>query len=148
MKDSILIQNRKASFDYFFLRTLVAGIQLVGSEVKQVRAGKITLVDSFCTFENNELFLRGVNIPVTEEAFSHEPLRPRKLLLKRKELDKLEKDFEKGTTIIVKKIFSSDRGIIKAEIALAKGKKNFDKRESIKEKEIKREIQRETGRIQ
>jgi SsrA-binding protein len=146
MKDAIMIQNRKASYDYFFLRSLVAGMQLVGSEVKQVKAGKITLVDSFCTFENGELFLRGVNIPITEEAFSHEPLRPRKLLLKRKELDKLEKDFEKGTTIIVKKIFSSDRGIIKAEIALAKGKKNFDKRESIKEKEIRREIQREIGK--
>jgi SsrA-binding protein len=146
MKSPVLIQNRKASFDYFFIRTLVAGVQLVGSEVKQIRDGKITLVDSFCSFENDELFMRGVVIPSAAEAFSHEPSRPRKLLLKRKELDKLQRDNEKGTTIIVKKIFSSDRGVIKAEIALAKGKKNFDKRASIKDKETKREIQRETGK--
>jgi SsrA-binding protein len=141
MQDKVYIQNRKASYDYFFLREHVAGIQLRGSEVKQIRKGKVSLVDSYCFFENGELFVKGMHISPVEEAFSHEPLRSRKLLLKKSELSKLERDLDVGTTIIVKKIFTNERGLIKVEIALAKGKKNFDKRESIKEKESKREIQ-------
>lgn len=139
-KLEVNIKNRKASFDYFFLEDYVAGIHLTGTEVKAIRAGKVSLVDAFCYFEKGELFLKNMNISATEEAFTHDPLRVRKLLLKRKELLKLERGFEKGTTIVVKRIFTNERGFIKAEISLSKGKKNYDKRESIKEREISREI--------
>lgn len=138
--NDVNIKNRKASFDYFFDRVLVAGIQLLGTEIKAIRNGKVSLVDGFCYFRSGELFLKGVNISATEDSFTHEPLRERKLLLNRKELNSLEKDLTDGTTIIVKKMFSNDRGLIKVEIALARGKKNYDKRASLKDKEIKREI--------
>lgn len=144
--NDVNIKNRKVSFEYFFLRDYVAGIQLMGSEVKQVRKGKVSLVDSYCYLENGELFLRGMNIAPVEEAFSHEPLRVRKLLLKKQELKKIAREMEEGTTIVVKKMFTNERGFIKVEISLAKGKKNFDKRASIKDKETKREIEREIGR--
>ena len=139
-KLEVNIKNRKASFDYFFLEDYVAGIQLTGTEVKSIRAGKVSLVDAFCFFENGELYLKNMNISATEEAFTHQPLRNRKLLLNRKELLKLERSSEKGTTIVVKRIFTNERGFIKVEIALSKGKKNFDKRETIKERELTREI--------
>ena len=142
MKDNIVsIKNRKASYDYFFLRELVVGIELRGSEVKQIRKGKVSLVDSFCTIEGGELFARGVNIAATEEAFSHEPLRPKRLLAKKAEILKWQKEMEEGVTIVVKKIFTGERGLLKMEIALARGKKNYDKRASIKDKESKKEIQ-------
>jgi SsrA-binding protein len=144
MKESVYIKNRKASFDYFFVRDLEAGIQLLGSEVKQIRRGKVSLVDSFCFFENGELYLKGFNISVSEEAFTHDPHRIKKLLLKKNELKKLERDLEEGMSVIVKTIFTNERGLIKVAIALAKGKKNFDKRASIKDKEIKREIKQYT----
>ena len=112
MKDSVYIKNRKASFDYFFLRDFTAGIQLLGSEVKQIRKGKVSLVDSYCLFENGELVLRGMKIPVAEEAFQHDPDRPKKLLLRRVELKKLEKELHEGLTIVVKKIFSSETRLI------------------------------------
>lgn len=142
MKPKVYIKNRKVSYDFFFLRELVAGIQLTGTEVKSIRAGKVSLVDSYCYFNSNELYIKGMNIASTSEAFSHEPLRNRKLLLKRKELDKLQKELEKGMTIVVKNIFTNERDFIKVEIALAKGKKNYDKRESIKEREIERDLKR------
>lgn len=141
MARGIHIKNRKASFDYFFERELNAGIQLVGTEVKAIINGKISLVDSYCYFKKGELYLKGVNI-VSEGVFGHEANRERKLLLKRKELNKLERDLLEGMTIVVKRIFSNERGKIKVEIALAKGKKNYDKRNSIKEREIDRELKR------
>ena len=141
MAREIQIKNRKASFDYFFERELNAGIQLVGTEVKSIIYGKISLVDSYCYFKKGELYMKGVNI-ASEGVFGHQPDRERKLLLKRRELDRLEKDLLEGMTIVVKRIFSNDRGKIKAEIALAKGKKNYDKRNSIKEREIDRELKR------
>jgi SsrA-binding protein len=140
-QNNVSIKNRKASFDYFFERDLVAGIQLLGTEIKAIRNGKVSLVDSFCYFSLGELFLKGVNISATEDSWTHDPLRERKLLLNRKELDKLERDLSQGMTIVVKKMFTNDRGLIKLEIALARGKKNYDKRSSLKEKEIKKEIQ-------
>jgi SsrA-binding protein len=140
MTDQVYIKNRKASFDYFFVRDLVAGIQLTGSEVKQIRKGKVSLADSFCHFENDELYVKGMNITQSDEAFTHEALRNRKLLLKKQELKKLKKDLDEGMTIVVKKLFTSERGFIKVEISLAKGKKNFDKRASIKDREIKRSL--------
>lgn len=144
MKDRVSIKNRKASYDYFFIRELTAGVMLVGTEIKAIRNGKVSLVDSFCYFKSGELFLKGVNIAATEDHFTHDPTRERKLLLNRKELDKLERELEKGMTIIVKKMFSNDKGLIKIDIALARGKKNYDKRASIKDNEIKREIKQYT----
>jgi SsrA-binding protein len=138
----IRIKNRKAFFDYVFIEDYVAGIQLTGTEVKSIRNGKISLVDSFCYFKSGELFLRGANISTTEDSFTHEPLRERKILMKRKELDKLERNLVKGLTVVVKKIFSNERGLIKIDIALARGKKNFDKRESIKQRDLDRDLKR------
>lgn len=144
MKDNVSIKNRKASHDYFFERELTAGIQLTGTEIKAIRNGKVSLVDSFCYFKSGELFMKGVNIAATEDPYTHDPTRERKLLLNRKELDKLERDLEKGMTIVVKKMFSNSKGLIKVDIVLARGKKNYDKRASIKDKEIKREINQYT----
>jgi SsrA-binding protein len=140
MKDKVYIQNRKASFDYFFLQEFTAGIQLQGSEVKQIRRGKVSLVDSYCYFQDGELFVKGLKISSNEEAFSHDPDRVKKLLLKKNELKKLERDLDEGMTIVVKSIFSTERGLLKINIALSKGKKNFDKRASIKDKESRREM--------
>ena len=106
-QNDVSIKNRKASHDYFFERELVAGIQLVGTEIKAIRNGKVSLVDSFCYFKSGELFLKGVVIAATEDAWTHDPKRERKLLLNRKELDKLEKDLNEGMTIVVTKIFSN-----------------------------------------
>lgn len=135
----IHIVNRKAKFEYFFERTENAGMVLVGSEVKAIRNGKCSLVDAFCSFEEGELFIRGMNIPNEGNAFSHEPTRSRKLLLKRKELKKLEKDLVKGLTIIPYRIFENEYGMLKMEICLAKGKKLYDKRNTIKERDLDRE---------
>ena len=135
----IHIVNKKAKFEYFFERTENAGMVLFGSEVKAIRNGKCSLVDAFCSFENGELFIRGMNIPNEGNAFSHDPTRSRKLLLKRKELNKLEKDLVKGLTIIPYRIFENDYGILKIEISLAKGKKLYDKRNTIKERDLDRE---------
>jgi len=137
------IKNRKASFDYFFVREYNAGMQLIGSEVKQIRAGKISLTDSYCFFDNGELFVKGMNIPPVEGATNYDPLRVRKLLLKRTELNKLKKELEEGMTIIINKIFMNDKSFIKAEVILAKGKKNYDKRNSIKEKEISKQLKQQ-----
>jgi SsrA-binding protein len=139
-KSNWVIKNRKASFDYFFLREFTAGMQLIGPEVKQIRAGKISLTDSYCYFENGELFVKGMNIPEWHGAKNYNPIRVRKLLLKRTELNKLEKELEEGMTIIISKVFANERDFIKAEVILAKGKKNYDKRNSIKEKEISKQI--------
>lgn len=139
----INIVNRKAKFEYFFERTEKAGMVLMGSEVKALRNGKCSLVDAFCTFEGDELFIRGMNIPNEGNAFSHEPTRSRKLLLKRKELNKLQKDLVKGLTIIPYRIFENEYGMLKMEICLAKGKKLYDKRNTIKERDLDREQKKE-----
>jgi len=136
---NIHIKNRKASFDYFFIEEYSAGIQLFGSEVKSIAAGKVSMVDAFCYFDKEELFVKGMNISPMGD-FTHDPLRTRKLLLKRKELKKLGKGLDEGVTIIPTLIFSNERGKLKINVALARGKKNYDKRNSIKEREISREI--------
>jgi SsrA-binding protein len=140
----IHIVNRKAKFEYFFERSENSGLVLVGSEVKAIRNGKCSLVDAFCTFEEDELFIRGMNIPNEGNAFSHEPTRSRKLLLKRKELNKLQKDLIKGLTIIPYRIFENEYGMLKMEICLAKGKKLYDKRNTIKERDLDREQKKDT----
>ncbi len=143
--NKIMIRNKKASHDYFFIDTFITGIKLTGTEIKSIREGKASLVDSYCRFRNGELYVRGMNIPeyYWGNINNHEPGRERKLLLHRKELRKLERKIkESGLTIIMTKLFINERGLAKAEIALARGKKEYDKREVLKKKDAKREIDR------
>jgi SsrA-binding protein len=137
------IVNRKAKYDYEFLRMETTGIELVGSEIKSIRASKVSIAEAFCVFENGELFLKNAIIKENGTAFSHEENRDRKLLMKRSELDKLQKDLVKGLTIVPYRIIIGQRGWAKVIIALAKGKKNYDKRETIKKRETEREIRNE-----
>ena len=144
-KSTIQIKNRRASFDYEFLETYTAGIQLVGTEIKSIRAGKCSLQDAYCFFVGNELFVRGMNIAQYHWGSwgQHEPVRDRRLLLNRKELRHLQQaDKQKGLTIIAVKLFIAENGFAKLVIALAKGKKEYDKRQSIKEKDVRREMDR------
>ncbi|MBR9999930.1 MAG: SsrA-binding protein SmpB [Cyclobacteriaceae bacterium] len=144
-RNDINIRNKKASFEYNFIDKYIAGIALTGSEIKSVRLGKVNLQDAYCMFFNDELYVRELHIsPYTmAKEINHEPKRERKLLLTKRELRKLDtKNKEKGLTIIPIRIFLNDRGLAKLEIALAKGKKIYDKREDIKEKDMKRELDR------
>ncbi len=139
------IRNKKASYEYHFIDKHIAGIMLTGSEIKSIRLGKVNLQDAYCLFLNGELYVREMHIsPYTmAREKSHESKRERKLLLNKRELRKLEnKSKEKGLTIIPVRIFINDRRLAKLEIALAKGKKLYDKREDIKEKDLKREMSR------
>jgi SsrA-binding protein len=135
------ITNRKANFDYYLHDTYTAGIVLQGTEIKSIRMGKASLVESYCHFRKGELWIKNMNISQYEKGniYNHDPQRERKLLLSRKELNKLIKNKEKGFTIIPTKLFISKRGFAKLEIALAKGKKLYDKRQVIKERDLKRE---------
>lgn len=143
MKSSVNIVNRKVGHEYFFVDTFVVGIKLMGSEVKSIRDGKVSLVDTYCYFKDGELYIKGMNIPEYKQSYTHEPLRDRKVLMKKKELVKLQKELVKGLTLVPYKIFSNDKGLLKMEIVLGKGKKLYDKRESLKEKDINREIMRQ-----
>lgn len=140
------IVNRKAAHDYHFEEKFVAGVQLTGTEIKSIRQGKVQLQDGYCLFEKGELYLRNVQITPYEHSaqfFNHEPDRSRKLLLNRKELDKISKALQvQGTTVIPTRLFFNDRGYLKIEIAVAKGKKMYDKRNTVKEREAKRDLQR------
>ncbi len=143
--NDIQIKNRKASYEFEFLDTYTAGVVLKGTEIKSIREGKASIQEAYCHFENGELMLKGMNIGAYVQAsfYSHDQTRPRKLLLKRQELEKLSKKTgEKGLTIIPIKVFISSRGFAKIMIALAKGKKIHDKRESIKKKDQDRELKR------
>lgn len=144
-KSSIEIKNKRASFDYEFIERFTAGIVLCGTEIKSIRAGKASLVDSYCYFVDGELYVRNMN--VAEYWWGsynrHDPRRDRKLLLNKRELRKLQRATrEKGLTIVAVKLFISEKGYAKLDIALARGKREFDKRESIKEKDMKREMER------
>ncbi|MCQ2158346.1 MAG: SsrA-binding protein SmpB [Bacteroidales bacterium] len=141
----IHINNKKASFDYEFLEEYDAGIVLAGTEIKSLRAGKASLQDAYCYFSGGELYLRGMNIATYFWASwgGHDPLRDRKLLLTKKELRHLaQADKQKGLTIVAVRAYIADNGYAKVRIALAKGKKEFDKRASIKEKDLRREMER------
>lgn len=141
----IQIVNRKAKFLYFFEQSFEAGIKLTGTEIKSIRAGEANLNDAYCNFERGELYVRSLYIAEYKygNQQNHDTRRPRKLLLKKNELRKLEKKLkEKGYTLIPYKLYVNDRGLAKLEIALAKGKKSFDKRESIKQKDQKRDLER------
>ena len=144
-EEQVNIRNKRASFDFHLLEKFTAGIQLTGTEIKSIRESKASLSDSYCIFRKGELWVKNMHIAVYEKGTysNHEPLRERKLLLKKRELNKLDKKIrEKGLTIIPVSVFISGRGYAKLEIALAKGKKMYDKRESIKEKDTRRELDR------
>ena len=141
----ITIKNKKASFEYFLTEEFTAGIVLTGTEIKSVREGKANLTDAYCTFVGNELFVR--NLHISEYKYgtyaNHEPKRDRKLLLNKRELRKLlTKTNEKGLTIIPVLLFINEDGLAKLKISIAKGKKNYDKRETLKTKDTQREIDR------
>lgn len=141
----IVIKNKKAHHDYEFLEKFIAGIQLYGTEIKSIRLGKATIVDTYCLFINGELYLRGMHISEYwwGNLNNHDPIRDRKLLLTARELRKIERKVkETGLTIIATKIFINDRGLAKAEIAIAKGKKEYDKRQTLKQKDASREMDR------
>lgn len=133
---SVQIDNRKARYDYEFLDKWVAGIVLVGTEVKSIREGRVTLVDAYCSFVQYELWLHQMVVtPLVENG--HDPRASRKLLLNKSELKRIEKNLVDGTTLLVTRLFTV-KGRIKAEIALGRGKKNYDKRETIKARDIQR----------
>jgi SsrA-binding protein len=142
MKKSVSIVNKKAKFEYEFLQTETCGIQLVGSEVKSIRGGKASISEGYCYFNNGELFVKGMNISDYGYGSSHDTTRDRKLLLKRKELNNLENQLTNGLTIVPYRLFLNDKGLIKMEIALARGKKLYDKRETIKNRDIDRDMKR------
>jgi SsrA-binding protein len=142
-KSDINIRNKKSSFEYHLLETFAAGIKLLGTEIKSIREGKANISDAFCTFINGELYVRNLHISEYSHGsfYNHEAKRDRKLLLTKKEIKKLlVKGDDKGLTIVPLKIFINDRGFAKMEIALAQGKKAFDKRDSLKERDVKREM--------
>lgn len=143
--NDVNIKNRQASFQYELLDKYVTGLVLKGTEIKSIREGKVNLQDGYVYFNNDEAFVKGVNIsPFTQGThYNHEAARERKLLLKKNEIRKLRALMEeKGLTIVPLRLFINDRGYAKLEIAVARGKKLHDKRDSIKEKEMKRELAR------
>ena len=140
---SINIRNKRATFDYESLEEYIAGVVLVGTEIKSLRMGKASLTDSYCYFEQGELWIRNVNI--AEYAWgtcnNHVPKRDRKLLLNRKELNKLQRTLQdRGLTVVGLRLFINERGLAKIVIGLARGRKSYDKREYLKENDARREM--------
>ena len=144
-KPAINIENRRARFEYHFIDTYTAGVMLTGTEIKSIRAGNVNLSDAYCLFKEGELYIRSMFIAEYKHGnqFNHEERRERKLLLKKRELERLEKKIKaKGLTIVPIRLFLNERAFAKIEIALAQGKKTHDKRESIKNRENKRALDR------
>jgi SsrA-binding protein len=131
------IVNRKSKFEFEFLDSYTAGIVLTGVEVKFIRDGKLSFSDSYCQFQNGELFLKNVSI---SGIGTDDIKRDRKLLLNKRELNKIQRTFFSNTTIVPYKIFTNNKGLFKVEIMIAKGKKLYDKRETIKKRDLEREI--------
>ena len=149
-KSPVSIRNKKASFEYFFVDTYTAGIVLTGTEIKSIRMGKASLVDTFCYIHNGEIWVKGMNIsPYFHGSYNnHESKRDRKLLLNKKEIHNLQEDTKQvGFTIIPTLLFIDDHGRAKLDIALCRGKKEFDKRQTLKEKEDRREMDRARKRF-
>ncbi|MGV8994405.1 MAG: SsrA-binding protein SmpB [Flavobacterium sp.] len=145
MLKTINIYNKRARFDYEVIETFNAGIVLAGTEIKSIRLGKANITESFCEFSNNELF--AINTYIEEytfgNQFNHKARSERKLLLKKKELKSLARSVQaKGLTIVPLRLFTTEKGLAKLEIALCRGKKTYDKRESLKEQDTKRDLQR------
>ena len=139
MKHKLSVVNKKSKFEYEFIETLTAGIQLVGNEIKTVKQGKFSINDAFCFFKGDELFIKNMVLTDKVDEFSPDVKRDKKLLLKRKEINNLKKELTKGLTIIVYKVFENEKGLVKVEISLARGKKLYDKRNTIKEREANRD---------
>ena len=144
-KPSIFIDNRKANYNYFFIEEYVAGIALIGCEIKSIRNREVNMSDAYCTFMGNELYIKNMHIsPYENSNFTYkdyDPKRDRKLLLKKSELRKLRRDVqEKGNTIVPVNLFVNKEGMVKLTIALAKGKHTYDKSQSIKERDLDREM--------
>lgn len=142
---NINIRNKRATFDYEILEQYTAGIVLVGTEIKSIRLGKASMSDSYCYFDRGELWIRGVNINEYKWGTynNHIPKRDRKLLLNRRELVKLERALQdKGLTVVGLRMFLNERGLAKMVIGLARGRKNYDKRDYIKDKDARREMDR------
>ncbi|MCX6292301.1 MAG: SsrA-binding protein SmpB [Bacteroidetes bacterium] len=145
MSQAIVIKNKKAAFEYHFIQTFTAGIMLTGTEVKSIREGKANLVDSYCLFIDDELYVKNMHVSEYKQGSynNHEPKRQRKLLITKTEKRKIQSKLkEKGTTLVPIQLFFNERSYAKLEVAIAKGKKLYDKRESIKEKDVKRQMQR------
>lgn len=141
----INILNRKAQYEYFFVERYEAGIVLLGTEIKSIRDGNANIKEAYCFIKNGELFIRNMHIAEYKHGTvnNHDPIRVRKLLLTKQELKKLNKKTkEKGFTIVPTRIFMSERGFAKIEVSLARGKKSYDKRQTIKDRENKRELNR------
>ena len=142
---NIVIKNKRATFDYEIIETWVAGIVLTGTEIKSIRLGKASLTDCYCYVNNGEMWIRGLNI---SEYYwgtynNHQPKRDRKLLLQRREINKIARALQdNGLTVVGLRLFINERGLAKVMIGLARGRKNYDKREYIKDKDAKREISR------
>ena len=144
-KNNILIDNRKANYNYFLLEEYVAGIVLEGCEVKSIRNRDVNMSDSYCTFVGNELIIKNMHIsPYKNSGFAYgdyDPKRDRKLLLTKRELRKLQKDVQaKGYTIVPVNLYTNDKGLVKLTIAMAKGKHTYDKSQTIKERDLDREM--------
>lgn len=144
-KNNILIDNRKANYNYFLLEEYVAGIALIGCEVKSIRNRDVNMSDSYCTFVGNELIIKNMHIsPYKNSGFTYkdyDPKRDRKLLLTKRELRKLQKDVQaKGYTIVPVNLYINDKGLVKLTIAMAKGKHTYDKSQTIKERDLDREM--------
>ena len=144
-KNNILIDNRKANYNYFLLEEYVAGIALIGCEVKSIRNRDVNMSDSYCTFVGNELIIKNMHIsPYKNSGFAYgdyEPKRDRKLLLTKRELRKLQRDVQtKGYTIVPVNLYTNDKGLVKLTIAMAKGKHAYDKSQTIKERDLDREM--------
>ena len=144
-KNNILIDNRKANYNYFLLEEYVAGIVLEGCEVKSIRNRDVNMSDSYCTFVDNELIIKNMHIsPYKNSGFTYkdyDPKRDRKLLLTKRELRKLQKDVQaKGYTIVPVNLYTNDKGLVKLTVAMAKGKHTYDKSQTIKERDLDREM--------
>jgi SsrA-binding protein len=142
---NVNIKNKKASYEYSFLEKFTAGIQLTGTEIKSIRESKVSIVEAYCYMKNGELWIKGMHIAEYDPGSynNHDPLRERKLLLNKVELKKLEKKLKnKGLTIVPLRMFINENGYAKLDIALAQGKKIHDKRDSLKDKDLKRDLDR------
>jgi len=145
MDNRINIKNKKAYFNFEISEKFIAGMQLKGTEIKSIRQGKASLGDSYCYFAKHELWIKNMRISEYDHGNlqNHDPYRDRKLLMNRKELNKMEKQTrEKGLTIVALRVFVNDRGLAKIEIGLARGRKQYDKREVLKQKDMQRDMDR------
>lgn len=142
---SVNIQNKRARFEYELLDIFTAGLQLLGTEIKSIRMGKASIAEAYCFMKDGELWIKGMNVAEYEfgNRNNHDPIRDRKLLLQKHELQKIEKKIkDQGITIVPLKVFLNAKGLAKIDVALARGKKLYDKRQSIKDRDVKRDLDR------